>query len=369
MKIWGRYRGIPELSLASPLEQSDVKPAARTALIELVLVGEKSSKLKSVLVTKKKARKSETRVDTIWQVESSSLSRMDIPLTSTNIKTPTAIPSPMTTRPSRELRFPKCASSASTYCTRNCMVWTAMLSRITWASPIRRCKIFTFTILNPCKVYWLQKLASARFSSLGKSDAISVCVVASEPSPSSICTRAWRNMRSQALWRTRVSIRSRATNCLAWLCRFPFFRWDHESFQFSDNVEIYLAFQGFEEARGYLDWTLGVHGIRIEFLNERGSKRSATYLPKVATEQGRFRAFSLFMILVSFWFLLGWDQIQTIDSLLRKGGFRGQITDATRNSIKLIRYKSQEIHMTYPTYMEYMDRYRAAGIVTCRLQC
>lgn len=71
----------------------------------------------------------------------------------------------------------------------------------------------------------------------------------------------------------------------------------------------------------------------------------------------------------AFWFLLGWDQIQTIDSLLRKGGFRGQITDATRNSIKLIRYKSQEIHMTYPTYMEYSDRYRAAGIVTCSLQC
>lgn len=47
-------------------------------------------------------------------------------------------------------------------------------------------------------------------------------------------------------------------------------------------------FKGFQEARDYLDWTLGVHGIRIEFLNERGSKRSATYLPSVATEQGVF---------------------------------------------------------------------------------
>lgn len=44
--------------------------------------------------------------------------------------------------------------------------------------------------------------------------------------------------------------------------------------------------QNFEEAHGYLDWTLGVHGIRIEFLNERGYKRTATYLPQVATEQG-----------------------------------------------------------------------------------
>lgn len=45
--------------------------------------------------------------------------------------------------------------------------------------------------------------------------------------------------------------------------------------------------QGFEEAQGgYLDWTLGVHGIRIEFKNERGSTKTATYLPQVAPEQG-----------------------------------------------------------------------------------
>ena len=45
--------------------------------------------------------------------------------------------------------------------------------------------------------------------------------------------------------------------------------------------------QGFEEARGgYLDWTIGVHGIRIEFKTERGSIRTATYLPQVAPEQG-----------------------------------------------------------------------------------
>jgi len=31
---------------------------------------------------------------------------------------------------------------------------------------------------------------------------------------------------------------------------------------------------------------VGVHGIRIEFFNEKGSKRTATYLPEVAKEQG-----------------------------------------------------------------------------------
>ena len=42
----------------------------------------------------------------------------------------------------------------------------------------------------------------------------------------------------------------------------------------------------FEEGSDYLDWTIGQHGIRIEFRNENGSKRTATYLPEVALEQG-----------------------------------------------------------------------------------
>lgn len=46
--------------------------------------------------------------------------------------------------------------------------------------------------------------------------------------------------------------------------------------------------QHFEDAEHYLDWKLGKHGIRIEFISERGSKRTATYLPQVATEQGIF---------------------------------------------------------------------------------
>jgi len=99
--------------------------------------------------------------------------------------------------------------------------------------------------------------------------------------------------------------------------------------------------QNFEEADGYLDWTIGIHGIRIEFLNERGSKRSATYLPKVASEQG-------------------WDQIQTIDSLLRKGGYRGFISNEVRESIKLTRYQSSETHMTYGEYRDIADRRQSA---------
>ncbi|KAF8782650.1 AMME syndrome candidate protein 1 like [Argiope bruennichi] len=68
----------------------------------------------------------------------------------------------------------------------------------------------------------------------------------------------------------------------------------------------------FEDGRDYLDWQIGIHGIRIEFNTEKGYKRTATYLPEVAPEQG-------------------WDQIQTIDSLLRKGGYK----DAASNKLTL----------------------------------
>ncbi|KAG8453451.1 hypothetical protein GDO86_000180 [Hymenochirus boettgeri] len=88
----------------------------------------------------------------------------------------------------------------------------------------------------------------------------------------------------------------------------------------------------FEDVVDFLDWEVGVHGIRIEFLNEKGIKRTATYLPEVAKEQE-------------------WDQIQTIDSLLRKGGFKSAITNEFRKSIKLTRYRSEKVTISYTEYM------------------
>jgi len=93
----------------------------------------------------------------------------------------------------------------------------------------------------------------------------------------------------------------------------------------------------FEDAQDYLDWELGVHGIRIEFNTEKGAKRTATYLPEVAPEQG-------------------WDRVQTIDSLLRKGGYKGNITNDVRRSIRLTRYQSEKITVGY---QEYKDNLRS----------
>lgn len=43
----------------------------------------------------------------------------------------------------------------------------------------------------------------------------------------------------------------------------------------------------FQDGSDYLDWEVGTHGIRIEFHSDRG-RRTATYLPEVAVEQGIF---------------------------------------------------------------------------------
>ncbi|MFT7809821.1 AMME syndrome candidate gene 1 protein-like [Arapaima gigas] len=94
----------------------------------------------------------------------------------------------------------------------------------------------------------------------------------------------------------------------------------------------------FEDVGDYLDWEVGVHGIRIEFISEKGSKRTATYLPEVAKEQG-------------------WDHVQTIDSLLRKGGYKAPITNDFRKTIKLTRYHSEKMTMSYAEYIAHRQHH------------
>ena len=36
-----------------------------------------------------------------------------------------------------------------------------------------------------------------------------------------------------------------------------------------------------QDGADFADWDLGTHGIRIEFLSERGNKKTATFLPEV----------------------------------------------------------------------------------------
>ncbi|CAG8586025.1 1033_t:CDS:2, partial [Acaulospora colombiana] len=79
---------------------------------------------------------------------------------------------------------------------------------------------------------------------------------------------------------------------------------------------------------------VGVHGIWIEFVDDHNRRRTATYLPEVAEEQG-------------------WTKEEAIDSLLRKSGHSGRITDKIRNRIVLTRYQSAKYSITYEEYLQY----------------
>ncbi|KAJ3281382.1 AMME syndrome candidate protein 1 protein [Rhizoclosmatium sp. JEL0117] len=88
----------------------------------------------------------------------------------------------------------------------------------------------------------------------------------------------------------------------------------------------------FEPATGYTDWIVGTHGIWIEF----GDGVTATYLPEVAGEQG-------------------WTHVEALDSLLRKGGFRGRITEDVRRGVKVTRYRSVKKEVSWEEYRGYIE--------------
>ncbi|TPX64273.1 hypothetical protein SpCBS45565_g05988 [Spizellomyces sp. 'palustris'] len=108
----------------------------------------------------------------------------------------------------------------------------------------------------------------------------------------------------------------------------------------------------FEDGKDYLDWEIGTHGIWIEFRADSGSRRSATYLPEVAAEQGNLPSRSI-IIAVKLIHVLGWTKLEAIDSLLRKGGHTGKITDKLRKSIQLTRYQSSKTAVTYSDYVQW----------------
>jgi uncharacterized protein (TIGR00296 family) len=95
----------------------------------------------------------------------------------------------------------------------------------------------------------------------------------------------------------------------------------------------------FEAAANYLDWEVGKHGIIMKFTDTDGTSRSATYLPAVAAEQG-------------------WTKMETIDSLIRKSGFVGSVTESLRKTVRIVRYQSSVYTMHYSDYVTFVQRTR-----------
>ncbi|KAL0358595.1 UNVERIFIED_CONTAM: hypothetical protein Sangu_0708900 [Sesamum angustifolium] len=99
----------------------------------------------------------------------------------------------------------------------------------------------------------------------------------------------------------------------------------------------------YETAHDYLDWEVGKHGIIIEFTDpDYNTRRNATYLPDVAAHQG-------------------WTKIEAIDSLIRKAGYNGTITEQLRKRIRLTRYQSTLFTMSYSDYVSHVNTTRGAA--------
>jgi hypothetical protein len=69
-----------------------------------------------------------------------------------------------------------------------------------------------------------------------------------------------------------------------------------------------------------------VHGITVTYRSV-----SATYLPEVAAEQG-------------------WGKEETIEELMRKGGWEGEVGEKERREMKVVRYQSQKRGMGWEEY-------------------
>lgn len=97
---------------------------------------------------------------------------------------------------------------------------------------------------------------------------------------------------------------------------------------------VVSVLSGFDTAPGGVyDWTIGVHGIVLE-IPYHGRSLSATYLPEVCAEQG-------------------WTKEECIESLSRKAGFRGQLTEDRLATCTLRRYVSTKASMSYEEYLQW----------------
>ena len=100
---------------------------------------------------------------------------------------------------------------------------------------------------------------------------------------------------------------------------------------------------GYERAADWRDWDADVHGVTIEFedpgaddgtrggAHDQPRSFGATYLPGVIREQG-------------------WSKEEAMESLARKAGFEGAVTEDVRRAMRVTRYRSSVARATYAEY-------------------
>ncbi|KAF5223179.1 hypothetical protein ECC02_003718 [Trypanosoma cruzi] len=88
------------------------------------------------------------------------------------------------------------------------------------------------------------------------------------------------------------------------------------------SCTVYVL-HSFEKAANWKDWVIGIHGIRIRYKNY-----SATYLPSVMSEEG-------------------WNHTQTLNHLLRKAGYGGDVTESFLDKVEVTRYQESKASVDF----------------------
>ncbi|OIW06991.1 hypothetical protein TanjilG_14329 [Lupinus angustifolius] len=111
----------------------------------------------------------------------------------------------------------------------------------------------------------------------------------------------------------------------------------------------------YEIANDYLDWEVGTHGIIIEFSDPGyNTRRSATCLQMKLYCTYFTMSYSLHGLEA----MLRWTKIEAIDSLIRKSGYNGPITESLRKHIQLTKYQSTLFTMQFSEYVSYVKEAR-----------
>ncbi|GAA5902382.1 hypothetical protein JCM5296_003126 [Sporobolomyces johnsonii] len=159
----------------------------------------------------------------------------------------------------------------------------------------------------------------------------------------------------------------------------------------------------FEQCDDYLDWTLDVHGIYVQFpnpalsfppslippptgsatpstasserstplsssagssldaLSRKQTYRSLSHLPKLELPLPRSANPRRLPTVLHATFLpevataQGWDKVDAVNAAIRKAGYKGEITEALRRQCRVSRYQSRKVKVDYGEWVEWRE--------------
>lgn len=147
----------------------------------------------------------------------------------------------------------------------------------------------------------------------------------------------------------------------------------------------------FEECKDYLDWTLDVHGIYVQFpnpalsfppstsssstpssastpstssteaLNSTTSYRSLSSLPQLSLSLPRSSNPNRLKTVLHATFLpdvageQGWSKVDAVNAAIRKAGYKGSVTEELRKSCKVSRYQSKKVKVDYDEWIRWRN--------------